>query len=361
MAIVGAVAIIIMMVFLVMAGIAKLRKNGSPKRYLLLALSSFGVMVIAMIIDISNDGNVPSSTEVSTEKVEKEKPKEKEITLTIDEKPERVLLKTEAATIHGTTKNADTLKINNKDVALSEDGTFEHEIKLVEGDNNITLIASNSDKDLTEKVESILIVRQNPPSVLNVGDATSKSNKFRIEGSTEFEANVTVFKGDKEVANVKSNSDGDFGAEVDTVEEGKHEFTVKVSKEDYQDSEENVTITRELSEKEKAAAKRASAQTIPFSKLEKNPDRLAGEYVKYQGQIVQILEEGESTTIRMSVTQESYGWSVKDIIMVQYYGLTDFVEEDVVTVYGEIFGSHTYQSTAGWDISIPLIMADSVE
>lgn len=364
MAVVGLLAIITMMVFLIMAVIAKFRKSGGTKRYLLYALISFGAMFIAMIIDISNDEDVPSSssTEVSTE-AEKEKPKEvkKEIILTIDEKPESVLLKTESATIKGSTENADDLKINNEEVALSDDGKFEHQIKLEKGRNDIEIVAISLDDGRMEKVEEISILRVNPTLTLNVEDATSKSNTFKIEGSTEPEAKVIVYKGDKEVANATSNSEGDFGAEVDTTDEGEHKFTVKVSKEDYQDFESNVTVTRELSEEEKAAAKRASAQTIPFSKLEKNPDRLAGEYVKYKGQIVQILEEGESTTIRMSVTQESYGWSVKDIIMVQYDDLTDFVEEDVVTVYGEIFGGHTYQSTAGWDISIPLVYADSVE
>ncbi|MFB5285434.1 hypothetical protein [Peribacillus sp. Hz7] len=335
-----------------------MRKNGKVKKNLLYALISFAAIFVAVIIDIANDPEVPSSTEVSKETEEKEKPKEKEITLTIDEKPEKVLLKTETATILGSTKNAETLKINDEDVTLSEDGKFKHDVKLEKGENNIKIVATNSDK---EKVEEISILRENPTLTLEVNDSTSKSSEFELKGKTETDTKVVVYKGDQEITNTISNDDGEFSVKVNTEKEGKHEFTVKVSKTDYNDSEKSVKITRELSEKEKAAAKRASAKTIEFKRLEKNPDRHAGEYVKYQGEIVQILEEGNSTTLRLSVTKESYGWSMNDIIMVQYDDLTDFIEDDVVTVYGTVFGGYSYKSQAGWDITVPLIMTDSVE
>ena len=50
-----------------------------------------------------------------------------------------------------------------------------------------------------------------------------------------------------------------------------------------------------------------------------------------------------------------------DIIFVEYAGLTEFVEDDVVTVYGEIYGTYSYTSQAGWEISLPGLIADSIE
>jgi phosphopantetheinyl transferase (holo-ACP synthase) len=109
------------------------------------------------------------------------------------------------------------------------------------------------------------------------------------------------------------------------------------------------------------AEKKANAQPIEYAKLEKNPDRHEGEYVKYQGQIIQILEDNESTQLRLSVTKDEWGYNVDDIIWVEYDGLTDFVEEDIVTIYGEISGSYSYTSQAGWEISIPGLVAESIE
>ncbi|OCA90190.1 hypothetical protein [Bacillus sp. FJAT-27986] len=73
------------------------------------------------------------------------------------------------------------------------------------------------------------------------------------------------------------------------------------------------------------------------------------------------MESDGMTAIRLSITPTSYGWSVSDIIYVAYLGYTDFVDEDVVTIYGEVNGSFTYTSQAGWDITLPLVIADSIE
>ena len=86
------------------------------------------------------------------------------------------------------------------------------------------------------------------------------------------------------------------------------------------------------------------------------------DYVKYTGKILQISEGLFKTSIRLSVTKSSYGWySANDVIWVEYIGSTNFVEEDIVTVYGEITGTHSYTSIAGWKITIPSMDADTIE
>ena len=50
-----------------------------------------------------------------------------------------------------------------------------------------------------------------------------------------------------------------------------------------------------------------------------------------------------------------------DVISVEYIGLTDFVEGGVVTVYGTISGDYSYESMAGWTITIPAMTADTFE
>ncbi|TCI77705.1 hypothetical protein EVJ20_07015 [Exiguobacterium sp. SH0S1] len=119
---------------------------------------------------------------------------------------------------------------------------------------------------------------------------------------------------------------------------------------------------RKLREAEEAKEKEAAFanSTIEFKHLSKGADRYAGEAVRFKGEIVQIQEDEEGTTIRLAVTQTSYGWSPNDIIMLYYPELTDFFTDDVVTVDGYIIGDHTYTSQAGWDITVPLIGAETV-
>lgn len=116
-----------------------------------------------------------------------------------------------------------------------------------------------------------------------------------------------------------------------------------------------------LKAEQEAVAKKANAQTIDYAQLKKNPDRYKGEYVKYTGEVLQILEGDDITNIRLAVTKSSYGYNSNDVIFVEYPGYTDFVDDDIVTVYGEIYGSYSYESQAGYNISLPGLLADTVE
>ncbi|WP_313892448.1 hypothetical protein [Psychrobacillus sp.] len=108
------------------------------------------------------------------------------------------------------------------------------------------------------------------------------------------------------------------------------------------------------------AEKKANAKTIDYPQLKKNPDRYSGEYVKYTGEIIQILEGNNRTNIRLAVTQDSHGYDFNDIIFIEYDGYTDFVDGDIVTIYGGVYGAYSYKSQAGHNISLPGILADEV-
>lgn len=112
-----------------------------------------------------------------------------------------------------------------------------------------------------------------------------------------------------------------------------------------------------LKAEQEAAAKKANAKTIDYPQLKKNPDRYKGEYVKYTGKILQILEGDNITNIRLAVTPTSYGYNASDVIFIEYVGYTDFVDDDIITVYGEIYGSYSYKSQAGFDIALPGLLA----
>jgi hypothetical protein len=116
-----------------------------------------------------------------------------------------------------------------------------------------------------------------------------------------------------------------------------------------------------LVKQQKIVNKKANAKLIRYAELEKNPDKYSGEYVKYRGQIVQIMEDDGYTVIRLSVTQDSFGWSSDDIVFITYESETKYVRDDVVTVYGNLNGSKTYESEAGYEITIPSMEAEYID
>ncbi|MCP3764570.1 hypothetical protein NLX67_19705 [Domibacillus sp. A3M-37] len=126
-------------------------------------------------------------------------------------------------------------------------------------------------------------------------------------------------------------------------------------------TKEEVVKKEEEREKQLEVEKKQSAKEIRFAELNKNPEKYSGEFVKYQGEILQIMEDGNSTVIRLAVTKDSFGYDINDVLYITYDGTTPFVDEDVVTVYGNIMGSYTYESQAGYQITLPHIEAEFID
>src|SRR5699024_10467969 len=114
--------------------------------------------------------------------------------------------------------------------------------------------------------------------------------------------------------------------------------------------EEKDEEERELKEKKKEYSE------LDFKQLYKNADKHDGELVKYSGKIIQIFESDGSTELRLGMG--TYG---QDVVYVYYDDETEFVEDDKITVYGEVKGNHTYDTTIGGQVTLPLIFADIIE
>lgn len=125
-------------------------------------------------------------------------------------------------------------------------------------------------------------------------------------------------------------------------------------------TDEKIRLEEEQNQQE-IQARKDTAKEIRFAELNKNPEKHAETYVKYQGEILQIMEDESSSIIRLAVTKESYGYNFNDVVYITYAGTTEFVDEDIVTVYGTIMGSYTYESQAGYNISLPHIKAEIIE
>ena len=103
---------------------------------------------------------------------------------------------------------------------------------------------------------------------------------------------------------------------------------------------------------------------IAFSDLARNPDSYVGQFFKFTGSVIQVVEGSSSVAIRMNVTPVSLPYSedvyYEDTIYVTLRlegGSDRILEEDVITVYGICTGMYEYTSILGQQISLPGIDA----
>jgi hypothetical protein len=147
-----------------------------------------------------------------------------------------------------------------------------------------------------------------------------------------------------------------------TIEFTGYEFTQDVQFALEMTPEKKVQVEAEKAEAEKAKIQtfKDSCQTVEYRILKKNPDAYKDQKLTYTGEIVQIIEEPGITFMRVNITRDEYGyWN--DTVAVFYLGSIDVYEEDIIQFWGIGGGSYTYESTAGWNITIPRIDAKYVE
>ncbi len=117
------------------------------------------------------------------------------------------------------------------------------------------------------------------------------------------------------------------------------------------------TITRELRTIDEW---RKYAQPLDYKRLIKNPDGQKGLAVKGRGQIYQITEGYGMTEGGLNVTPLGYSYWT-DNVRFTMNSTTDFVEDDVVAFYGHVVGGYSYQSTAGWNLTAPMLQVEYME
>jgi hypothetical protein len=102
---------------------------------------------------------------------------------------------------------------------------------------------------------------------------------------------------------------------------------------------------------------KSNAQEITYGQLTKEVEKYRGKITKFTGSIMQIQQEGDHGAMILSVTNEIYGWSLKNLMYVQYNKPTQAVEDDVVTVYGILNGTYSYTTNAGNNETVPELIA----
>lgn len=119
----------------------------------------------------------------------------------------------------------------------------------------------------------------------------------------------------------------------------------------------------ELSPEEQKAYFKTTCKTFTYDEVARHPDDHMFEAAKFKGEVIQVMEDGDTVIMRLAVTKGKYVWS--DPILVRY-SRTDssegrILEDDIITVYGVMMGTYTYTSTMGASITIPYMLCSYVD
>ena len=113
----------------------------------------------------------------------------------------------------------------------------------------------------------------------------------------------------------------------------------------------------EMSEKDFKAA----CSEVKYKDLARNAEEMKGEKVKLVGQVNQVVYESDEGTseseYKVAVTYDAdIDYYEDDIILYFKRGDTSkIIEDDVLTIYGEVSGTETYTSVLGESITVPVI------
>jgi len=110
-----------------------------------------------------------------------------------------------------------------------------------------------------------------------------------------------------------------------------------------------------------------------YKDIARNPNDYEGKMAKFTGQVIQVQESSflgtKTLTLRVNVTAEENefaegGYLYEDTVYVTYYPSEDesrILEDDIITMYGELTGVETYDTVLGSTVTIPSMTAEYID
>ena len=121
------------------------------------------------------------------------------------------------------------------------------------------------------------------------------------------------------------------------------------------------TESYELSEEEKEEAFKDECETFSYEEIARDPDDYIGKKARFTGEVIQVMQQGNSYTLRVDITKTRWGYD--DTILVSYSakdGDSRILEDDIVTMYGLLGGTYTYETVMGNSLTVPLLYAEYI-
>lgn len=208
-----------------------------------------------------------------------------------------------------------------------------------------------------DSTAAVVIDYEGKQCSLDVICTTISIEKIKAEYSGSTKAGIEIGEGSSDVTVSAVYKNGETqevtGWTVDepvTLEAGK---TSKL-KIHYGDHDCTLKIEcTDLSEKQY----KAKCKTYSYEEIARDPDDYKGKKAKFSGTVLQALESDDSRQVDIRLAIDG---DYDQVIYVVYYkpeGSSRILEDDTITVYGELAGLYSYTSTMNKPITLPIIYA----
>ncbi len=108
---------------------------------------------------------------------------------------------------------------------------------------------------------------------------------------------------------------------------------------------------------------RAQCKEFSYDDIARYPDEHEKKLAKFTGKVVQVLRDGDDKLqMRVNVTAGKYN-TYEDTVYVFYTieAGKNILEDDIITMYGELRGMIEYESILGAEITIPCIYVKFID
>lgn len=110
---------------------------------------------------------------------------------------------------------------------------------------------------------------------------------------------------------------------------------------------------------------KAQCQVYAYDDIARHPNEYNKKLAKFTGEIIQIVRNGDKLQMRVNVTLKGEApFSYYTDTMFVYYTITDntnLLEQDIITMYGELRGTQEYTDVLNRQQSIPRIYVKFID
>lgn len=209
-----------------------------------------------------------------------------------------------------------------------KDGTFSLRVTLPEeGDLSLAV--------MTDTAGQMLSVRYEKPmarlAITGPEETTFTGDDIVLKGETEKDATVYI-EGEGFKTNVKAGRTGAFTARLNFASAGTKTFTVTAKADGYADASTQVTLTRELTQKEWIAAFRMKMIELDYDDMAANPQKYAGKQFAERGKVMEFTDYDGSPCALVCTENPGKGvWTHPIWVILDKDA--EIAVEDIVTFY----------------------------
>jgi hypothetical protein len=191
------------------------------------------------------------------------------------------------------------------------------------------------------------------PLTVQSQQTITDTDTLDLAGSTVPEATVQLLDASgNPVSTVNADQSGSFTFHVTGIPVGTNTYTVKVIAHRYSTQASLIAITRNISPE----TYKASAASVSYGQLSKDPESFKGRVVTFDGQIFQYDSATTTSNFLVSVTNSGYGFWTDNVWADVSPAITSHVcKGTVIRFWGDVVGPYTYTTTLNGHITLPEI------